>query len=180
MKPNCWAWIDDGLSSELCDLLLKEFNNIEPIAGSIGGDSKGTVDTKKRNSQVRWLKRNHWIEGILFNHGKYANKSADWNYQLDFAQPIQLTQYDINGHYGWHEDWAPLSESEFVRKVSIVCLLNDPSEFEGGEFQFKNETVPLKKGSIVAFPSFLEHQVTPVIKGIRYSAVCWIEGKMTL
>jgi PKHD-type hydroxylase len=59
-------------------------------------------------------------------------------------------------------------------------LLSDPSEFEGGEFQFQeNESVKMKKGSVIAFPSFLKHQVTPVTSGKRYSAVCWINGPRT-
>ena len=34
-----------------------------------------------------------------------------------------------------------------------------------------------EKGSLVVFPSWLWHRVTPVTKGIRYSAVIWTLGK---
>ena len=33
-----------------------------------------------------------------------------------------------------------------------------------------------KKGSILIFPSFVEHRVTPVTKGVRKSLVGWYEG----
>jgi len=33
-----------------------------------------------------------------------------------------------------------------------------------------------KQGSIIVFPSLLMHQVTPVTKGERYSAVAWATG----
>ena len=34
------------------------------------------------------------------------------------------------------------------------------------------------KGTVLVFPSFLCHEVTPVTKGIRKSLVSWIEGPM--
>jgi PKHD-type hydroxylase len=59
-------------------------------------------------------------------------------------------------------------------------LLNNPSEFDGGEFEFK-ELLPeqqacLSQGSIIVFPAFLDHRVKPVTKGERFSAVCWASG----
>jgi len=34
-----------------------------------------------------------------------------------------------------------------------------------------------KKGSIIVFPSFNWHQVTPVTRGVRYSLVTWHLGQ---
>ena len=31
-------------------------------------------------------------------------------------------------------------------------------------------------GSVIVFPSSMEHRVAPVTKGIRYSVVCWFLG----
>ena len=70
-----------------------------------------------------------------------------------------------------------------VRKLSMTVLLND--NYEGGEFQFvtyNKEECDIntpefnKTGSIVVFPSDVEHRVTPVTKGIRYSLVVWFLG----
>ena len=52
-------------------------------------------------------------------------------------------------------------------------------DFEGGDFEIrgKDDRVPkLEEGSIIVFPSFLEHRVTPVTEGIRYSLVSWFVG----
>lgn len=47
-------------------------------------------------------------------------------------------------------------------------------------FKFKekpNQTYLLmKQGSIVIFPSFVTHKVSPVTEGIRYSLVGWVHG----
>ena len=78
----------------------------------------------------------------------------------------------------------PFTKMPDIRKISLVCLLNDPSEFEGGELELSfnkpnlNETTiaPLKQGTIIAFPSFIPHRVKEVTKGKRINAVSWVHG----
>ena len=79
--------------------------------------------------------------------------------------------------------------------------LSEPEEYEGGNFQWLEpnnqfdrltqqqttidigdsiRTVPFSAkeiGSVIIFPSFLYHQVTPVLTGTRKSLVCWFEGQ---
>jgi PKHD-type hydroxylase len=177
---NYWRW-ENGLSAELCDLLLKERAGMPEVAAYIK-DKKGendVVNKDKRNSSVCWAPNNHWIEGILYNYGLYATQEAGWNYQLGRPEPVQLTAYDEDGFYGWHEDWAPFAIEPIVRKVSIVALLSHPEDFEGGTFQFEGGDIEMKRGTVIVFPSFVRHQVTPVTSGKRYSAVCWINGPRT-
>ena len=66
---------------------------------------------------------------------------------------------------------------ENTRKLSMTIVLN--SDFEDGDFEFKDgfiENLKLEEGSIIVFPSFKEHRVTPVTRGIRYSLVAWFVG----
>jgi PKHD-type hydroxylase len=109
-----------------------------------------------------------------------ANQSAEWGYSLSSQENTQLGRYKSTdeGYYDWHIDATP-PENGIQRKLSISILLNDPSEFEGGILQFKgveDQNVLAKQGSIIVFPSFIEHKVTPVTKGVRYSAVTWASG----
>ena len=178
---NYWRW-ENGLSPELCDLLLKERTTFEEVPGEVHGGNgvSGLVNESIRKSNVCWAPVNHWVEGILYNHGLYACEAAGWGFQLGRPEPIQLTAYDKDAFYGWHEDWDPFSTSLLIRKVSVVALLSDPADFQGGELQFADGVaVDMKRGTIVAFPSFSQHQVTPVTSGTRYSAVCWINGPRT-
>ena len=58
--------------------------------------------------------------------------------------------------------------------LSIVGILND--DYEGGELiMFGDKKIDTKKGDLWIFPSnFLyPHEITPVIKGVRYSYVSW-------
>ena len=70
-----------------------------------------------------------------------------------------------------------------VRKLSMTILLND--DYEGGDFQFATyakeqcEVVTPeynKQGTVIVFPSDMEHRVLPVTKGTRYSLVTWFLG----
>ncbi len=75
-----------------------------------------------------------------------------------------------------------------VRKLSVTINLSEPGDYEGGLLNFDygphtageryKECTEIKpQGSIIVFPSFLYHQVTPVTKGTRYSLVLWITGR---
>lgn len=178
-----WIW-ENGLSDELCNMAISDMGKANKSNGTIGSPSKEVVNVDIRDSNVFFPGLNYWLEGILFNYAIYANISAKWNYSVNKAECVQLTEYGEKGHYDWHEDWHPFVEnSHEIRKLSVVCLLSDPSEFEGGSFEFKEENggvVPLRKGSVVVFPSFLTHRVATVLSGKRISAVSWILGKNTL
>ena len=74
-----------------------------------------------------------------------------------------------------------------VRKLSLTLNLNKPGEYEGGNLMFDfgthNETEQFiecteirPQGSLIVFPSFMPHCVTPVTKGTRYSLVLWVLG----
>ena len=69
----------------------------------------------------------------------------------------------------------------------MTLQLTEPSEYEGGDLQFKyfnKKTIQISTpkiakelGSIIIFPSFIWHQVTPIIKGERQALVNWSLGR---
>jgi PKHD-type hydroxylase len=74
-----------------------------------------------------------------------------------------------------------------VRKISLTCNLNVPGEYDGGNLKFDfghhaegeqfyecEEIRP--QGSVIVFPSFVDHCVTPITRGTRYSLVLWTLG----
>jgi len=76
-----------------------------------------------------------------------------------------------------------------VRKLSVTISLTDSNTYEGGNLKFdlgENADVENRfiecteirpQGSIIVFPSYNLHQVTPVTKGTRYSLVIWYYGR---
>ena len=56
--------------------------------------------------------------------------------------------------------------------------LSDPSEYEGGALVFPEDhgMADRTRGMLTVFPSFLIHEVTPVVAGSRYVLVAWVHG----
>ena len=58
----------------------------------------------------------------------------------------------------------------------MTIQLSHPDEYEGGELMIGKWTAEKQQGMMVAFPSFREHGVNPVLKGTRESLVIWVSG----
>lgn len=173
-----WKW-EKTIPKEICELLKKEFKEYTLQEAKI---SKGTgiVDKKTRNSNVFFVSNNHWIEGILLNYARYANHSAGWNFYIDNIENVQLTKYEKGQFYDWHADDIIITENNYNRKLSVVLLLSDPSEYEGGGLYLKKypDNLLQNQGDIVVFPSFLEHKAAEVTSGVRMTAVGWVCGPL--
>ena len=73
-----------------------------------------------------------------------------------------------------------------VRKLSMTVNLTDPATYDGGDLMFdfgSNDEGKItakegrEQGSVIVFPSFLYHCISPVTRGIRYSLVNWTLGR---
>lgn len=175
---DLWRFWSKGISPEICDTIIKECLEIEPQEATVFS-SGVKVDESVRKSTVRWVEKGTHIENLLMSYVRGANR----HFNIDIAEPfdIQFTEYreDQEGYYNWHHDVDWSGQNMYDRKLSVVVQLTDPDEYEGGEFKFKYVEQPEgfnNKGSVLVFPSYLEHCVTPVTKGTRHSLVTWIEG----
>ena len=180
------AYWEGFLTTEEIEFILSqpEWSNLED--GCVKGvDNSANVDPNVRATKISWLATKPEMMPIW---DKFANVVAEVNrkfFHLDltgFHEAMQLGLYreEDNGHYDWHVDGTAL-DNTVPRKLSIVMLLSDPSEFEGGEFQIKTttdvaETLEMKKGRAWFFPSYMLHRVAPVTKGVRKSLVLWVGG----
>ena len=162
--------------SELRSILItKELQDAQ--IGSNGGE----VNLTTRRSRIYWLPKTDEFLNIYTTFFELVNKCNNEFYQFkltEIAENIQYTVYnsDDQGYYDWHIDMGP---GKANRKLSLVCQLSDPTEYEGGELQINTGqimTLEKEKGTVLIFPSYLLHRVTPVTKGTRRSLVLWIEG----
>ena len=76
-----------------------------------------------------------------------------------------------------------------IRKLSMTINLNEPGDYDGGNLKFDfgsnredghqiHEVEEIRpQGSIIVFPSYQYHCVTPVTRGTRYSLVLWTLGQ---
>jgi len=148
---------------------------------------------KTRISDISWV-TDQWVYDTIWPFMQEANQDAGWGYHIKAAETMQITRYRKGGFYNFHRDGNGDQLSAYnnpqnafmhghVRKLSMTTLLS--GNYSGGEFQFasySNEECEIstpefkKLGSIVVFPTSMEHRVTPVTKGIRYSLVTWFVG----
>ena len=178
--------INNLINTPLWNLIQKELNssNLEWEDGAVGGEgySKNT-----RKSKIAWISDAYLREQLFYSVDLYNKQN--WNYDLDGCDLVQYGTYSDGGFYDWHVDEEaeiePINGKYLVRKLSMTIWLNDPDEYEGGEFdiEIKNpksevryETLKLSKGSIIIFPSDKWHRVRPVTSGVRKSLVTWFRG----
>ena len=164
------------LSPEQCDQVIAMCEQVSFSDGTIGQENN---KSNLRNSKVTCVSANEenmWLFKRLELAIRQMNNAYKYN-QLGFYEGIQVASYQSGGKYDWHIDVGPKQNSS--RKLSMSIQLTDPAECEGGNLEFMNvaDVGERARGTLIVFPSFLQHRVTPVISGNRYSMVAWVHGK---
>lgn len=178
MRNQYWFW-QSGISAEKCDALVEQCQKVESVKGTVFS-GQDACENQHRNSTVRWVQNIDGIQQLIWPFVWEANRLA-FNVDISAIFEVQFTEYDATEeqYYKWHHDVNWGSDAGFDRKLSVVIQLTDPDSYEGGDFQFQTLDAPeslRNKGAVMVFPSYLEHQVTPVTKGTRHSLVTWVEG----
>ena len=181
-------WITkNALSASQCKRILDHGEDKYEVAGEMIGNSSKKVISKKRSGYVAWL-TDQWIYDMVFPIMNKANEAAGWCYDISSAEDTQITRYQVDDFYSLHSDgdhdhFAAQNQERNVRKISMTIQLND--SYSGGELRFCNyrnkqcemySENTLGIGDCIIFPSDIEHEITPVMWGTRYSLVAWFRG----
>jgi PKHD-type hydroxylase len=181
-----WNMWSNELDETTVNNIITECEYYNPSPSTVGFDGEGNVDNY-RSSELRWINKidpnSKFIADLLWFYAQEANRCY-YGFNIDYINEIQYTTYygSNNDQYGWHHDTFWGNPTTYDRKISIVIQLSDPSDYEGGDFELdpqyeQPDPNELKKrGTIIAFPSFITHRVTPVTSGVRKSLVTWIQG----
>ncbi|PIQ27801.1 hypothetical protein COW36_07785 [bacterium (Candidatus Blackallbacteria) CG17_big_fil_post_rev_8_21_14_2_50_48_46] len=141
------------------------------------GEHKEVRDFSIRYTMSKYvdhLPENEWVFARIHQLVKEINQET-FKFRLLGFPNLQILEYPLNGFYRMHTDLGQGVHS--TRKLSVVTLLSDPKDFEGGELMGADEEpIPLSQGMVVMFPAYLPHQVKPVLSGKRYSMVTWVLG----
>ena len=188
LKEHYWIF-DQALTENICKEIIKLGKKNKSKLG-VTHNTTSKQSKKIRNSNVKWLDQ-RWLYQTISPYIAAANRNAGWNFEYSWFEPIQFTIYKKNQFYDWHQDAGrdvykskDLNWDNKIRKLSIIVSLTDPKKYTGGELEIelpgkkkKINTLKLKRGTIVVFPSFIWHRVKPVKSGERNSLVNWIIGK---
>jgi PKHD-type hydroxylase len=169
-------------TADECDRILSLGTAAPQISGRVG-EALGE-DTEIRRSRVTALYPGEDTEW-LFERLEFVLEHLNQGYGFrlsGFMEGAQVAWYEDHGdgnggHYDWHIDLGPGRYS--LRKLSMSVQLSDGTDYDGGDLEFmaSEETGIRTRGSLIVFPSFLEHRVTPVTRGVRASMVSWIAGE---
>jgi PKHD-type hydroxylase len=188
LKHHYW-YFTKAVTPEKCQDIIQAASKKTPRAGT----TRKPQSAQGRQSTISWI-ADPKIYELLNPFIHKANKNAGWNFQWSWNETSQFTVYNKGDFYQWHMDSsAPMSSPvnhpyhNKIRKLSLTLQLTDPSQYKGGDFQFRwlnsdaqRETVTVKDakdlGTIIIFPSFLFHRVTRITKGARRSLVNWSLG----
>jgi PKHD-type hydroxylase len=202
---NEWYYFVNGIDKKTCNKIKRLASGKWENSKVEIGDTETTAEErvtgrklsygpngKERISDIAWTTKD-WVYDLVWPYMYEANKNSGWKYDIQAAEGMQITRYSKGGFYEFHMDGRSdnLSvydkpENEFlhgrVRKLSMSIILND--NFEGGELEFASyrkgdcevRSVDEKGGTVIVFPSFMEHRIAEVTKGTRYSLVVWFVG----
>lgn len=175
-KSLFWKW-EKALPEAVCDAFMQEARSHSLDDGTVMDENGvGHVNEKVRNNRAAFLNPNHWLEGVMVNHCRYANIQAGWMFNLHNTDAVQISRYTEGEKYDWHSDSDVLSSNP--RKLSAVLQLSKRGEFGGGGLFIKGceESVLMEQGDLVVFPSFLLHTAVDVTFGERWTAALWMRG----
>ena len=169
---------------EQCKMIVDVGNQCKQEEAKLSDGHKGHDDTKKRITTISWIPFDKLPQmyAAIENQLSNVNLNCFMFDGIKLTEPAQFTVYPEKGFYDWHIDLSSFGQQRQnpIRKISMTCLLSDPSEFTGGDLLFSemgdNKPLPLKQGQAIFFASFLRHKVAPVKKGIRKSLVMWFGG----
>jgi len=193
-----YYYFERALSSFLCDEIIAQGFVNNPDMAFVGGagNPRNKKQLKnlleKRNSNISWI-NDWWVKKEIKPYIDRANKMAGWNFDITTSEAFQFTKYNKEQFYDWHTDAfeTPHTDGEWkglIRKLSMTVSLSDPRDYEGGFLEFavphheptKCEFIKARqvmpRGSIIIFPSYTWHRVTPVTSGTRLSLVQWNLG----
>lgn len=190
LLENYFCYFKKALSSEFCDKIIDHGKKKVVEEAKVDNEDM----QKSRNSSVSWM-QDLWLYEAIEPYIQQANVQMGWNFDWIASESCQFTIYKEKQYYDWHQDShakpydKPGSpEHGMIRKLSVTVSLEDGNNYDGGDLEFDlrnredSESVILsakearEKGSIIVFPSFVWHRVSPVTRGTRYSLVIWSIG----
>jgi PKHD-type hydroxylase len=177
---NTYAYWEQAFSEEECNFITKIGKSKTLLKGPVL-NSYNTDSVKIRNSKIAWLSP---LDNINFVYERLTNIIMDLNnryFKFDLygmIENIQFTNY-VAPQGKFHKHLDSCFDTP-VRKLSVSIQLSKPEDYTGGELILHNNNdgnkMKKEQGTLVMFPSFTLHEVTPVTKGERNSLVVWITG----
>lgn len=182
------------LPRQLCSDIRREMAAAGEVAATVrGADRTYAIDRESR--RTGWAEVSDETSSLV--HDRLTALRPEVERVFDIAvtgvQRPQFLRYGEGDFFAAHQDRGSDGRgAEFARErqVSAVVFINDeaaePAEetYEGGRLTLfglmdagddRNVGLPVngEAGALIAFPSEMLHEVTPITRGDRYTVVSW-------
>lgn len=176
---NRYAYWTEAFTPEECQKIIDYANKFEKIKGTISSENEINKDT--RESEIVWLSPDPEIRWVYERLTAIIDRLNNDYFGFDIfgmIEGLQFTEYnEPSGHYKKHVDCML---GDIVRKLSFVVQLSNSGDYDNGNLvlHIEEEPKPMirNQGTLLLFPSYTLHEVTPVTEGKRYSLVGWVTG----
>lgn len=174
--------VDNFFSNNECNEILNFCNKklIIKNAEVVNYLNDGFINEKTRKSKLGFFifskefpVLNKKIENFVLNEILIKGHKLNFG-----SEPFQFTKYNEGDFFNWHRDSFPKeSYDEYGRYCSLVLQLNN--NYSEGNLEIKTKEgevikIQNKTGTLIIFLSELEHRVTPIESGERFTLVNWI------
>jgi PKHD-type hydroxylase len=181
VQLGAFAVWEDAFSPAELDAIERYGDSLRKEPANVGGDPAEL--RKVRVTQVAWIGRlpaSEWIFAEMEKRVQQINQLAFRFELFGLLENMQYTVYEGSegGHYNWHVDQGGEAIPQ-KRKISISLQLSDDHAYEGCELELIGNgilTASRKRGTLIAFPAYVLHRVTPITHGTRKSLVAWVNG----
>lgn len=197
LRESIWQWkpgdydsIYEAATDEEKVLIEKELEELREKQFEDAENLRNYRDVIKRNVN---LLEHSWLKNFLMQFVEHANWA--WGLDVTGIDQVELLEYgEVNAKYDWHTDSEITTHGygengKFDRKITLIIQLSDPEDYDGCDLEIKETTGDeskniletfndevRKQGTVITFPSYQLHRITPLTRGMRKSLVAWASG----
>lgn len=160
-------------SAEECESII-DWSEQSVWEGSVleAGDGQAmeaghvTIDPSTRDREIGWLPRK--LKGIVGDLNRQI-----WRFDITRLGKIFVIRYH-------QADGAKLhTDLENNKKLGVVLQLSPTDAYEGGTLELglvSPFAASRERGSVLVFPTWIPHRVTPITSGTRYVVATFATG----
>lgn len=186
--------VPNFLERDLCAEIREEMATAGEVAATVrAADRSYAVDQQSR--RTNWAEVSEETSSLVSERlmSLRADVAKVFGIEVSGVQRPQFLRYREGDFFAAHQDrGSDRKGAEFAqqRQVSAVIFLNDetsearPDTYEGGALTLfglldthddRDVGLPVsgEAGALIAFPSEMLHEVTPITRGQRFTVVSW-------
>ena len=164
----------DIFTKEECDYIIKLIKESYQLTDFLIYDP----ETKGKTVLSEYSQRkgiNFYDEKLAFVEERFINLANRTESDVIYnkVRVYRFNEYNVNEYINYHGDYDAMHNEGAI--ITIGLFLND--DYTGGDFCYKEDNqehkVEQKTGTVIIFKSDVDHMITPVTSGVRYSINAW-------